>query len=102
MRTLDRGGAALFRRKMEEQLPGPVLGGGDEGGREPLERELGGQLRAQPTREVRHRVERRRVLPVHPGEDLRHAPARLAGRRAPRLELGAGQILDVAGQRRQS
>src|SRR5213594_106552 len=94
--ALDRGGTRVaLAREVEEELPRAVGGVGDEDGREAAEREVGVEPGAQPSREVRHAREVVRALAVHPGEDLRRAIAPLARGRAPRLELAAGQVLDL-------
>src|SRR5438876_395767 len=94
--ALDRGGTrGALTREVEEELPRAVGGVGDEDGGEAAEREVGGEAGTQPPRQVRHAREAVRALAVHPGEDLRRAVARLARTRTPRLELGAGQVLDL-------
>src|SRR5438034_3458456 len=94
--ALDRGGTRVaLTREVEEELPRAVGGVGDEDGRQPAEREVGVEPGAQPPRQVRHAREAVRALAVHPGEDLRRAVARFARRCTPRLELGAGQVLDL-------
>jgi len=73
----------------------PSAASATKNGRQPAEREVGVEPGAQPPREVRHAREAVRALAVHPGEDLRRAVARFARRCTPRLELGAGQVLDL-------
>src|SRR5579862_1374796 len=93
--ALDRGGAVP--RQPKEQLPRAVARVRDDGGHEPADREVGREVRTQRAREARHRVERLGALPVHPGEDLLRPVRRLARALAPRREIGAGKLMDVAG-----